>query len=46
VIDYKALYLKLMNETEKAIQQLIEAQRTCEEMYLKMEDENNPDQKN
>ena len=44
MIDYKVLYLKLMNETEKAIQQLIEAQRDCEEMYLKMEDENEPDQ--
>ena len=33
--DYKEMYLHLMRNTEKAIQILIEAQRDCEEMYLR-----------
>ena len=32
--DYKEMYLRLMRDTEKAIQILIEAQQECEEMYL------------
>lgn len=35
--DYKELYLKMVRETEKAIQILIEAQRDCEELYLQDE---------
>ena len=32
--DYKNMYLQLFRATEKAINILIEAQQTCEEMYL------------
>ena len=32
--DYKALYLTMVRETEKAIQILIRAQQDCEEAYL------------
>ncbi len=32
--DYKEMYLKLFRATERAINELIEAQRECEEMYL------------
>lgn len=31
------MYLKMVRETEKAIQILIQAQRDCEEMYLQDE---------
>jgi len=31
---YKEMYLKMIRETEKAINLLIQAQRECEEMYL------------
>ena len=37
--DYKELYLAMMRETEKAIRILVEAQKTCEERYLQMEEE-------
>ena len=33
--DYKEMYLTLMRETEKAIRTLTEAQRACEELYLR-----------
>jgi hypothetical protein len=39
--DYKEMYLTMMRETEKAINILIEAQRKCEEMYLRETDEEN-----
>ena len=32
--DYKAMYLKMVRASEKAINILIEAQRECEELYL------------
>ncbi len=32
--DYKQMYLTLLDATEKAISKLIEAQRTCEELYI------------
>lgn len=32
--DYKKMYLTMAKETEKAINLLIAAQRTCEEMYI------------
>ena len=32
--DYKEMYLTMAREAEKAIQILIEAQQTCEELYL------------
>ena len=35
--DYKEMYLTLMRETEKAIRTLTEAQRACEELYMKDE---------
>lgn len=35
--DYKKMYLTMVRETEKAIQILIQAQRTCEELYLQDE---------
>lgn len=33
--DYQELYLHLMRETEKAIRILVQAQRDCEELYLR-----------
>lgn len=35
--DYGEMYLHLMRETERALRILIEAQRTCEELYLRDE---------
>lgn len=32
--DYKEMYLKLFRATEKAINELINAQQECEELYL------------
>ena len=32
--DYKKMYLTLAQETEKAINILIDAQRKCEQMYI------------
>lgn len=32
--DWKEMYLTLMRETESAIRILVEAQRTCGELYL------------
>ena len=32
--DYKQMYLTLFNATEKAITELIAAQRACEELYI------------
>ena len=32
--DWKAMYLSLMRDTEKAIRILEEGQRKCEELYL------------
>lgn len=37
--DYKKMYFKMMDATEKAIEILIEAQRECEEIYISAEDE-------
>ena len=31
--DYKQMYLTLLDATEKAINELISAQRACEELY-------------
>ena len=38
-LDFKAMYLKMMNAAEDAIRILIKAQRECEEMYLEMDEE-------
>ena len=35
--DYREMYLHLMRETERAIRILTDAQRTCEELYLRDE---------
>ena len=32
--DYKQMYLTLFNAVEKAITELIAAQRACEELYI------------
>ena len=32
--DYKQMYLTLLDATEKSINQLISAQRSCEELYI------------
>ena len=36
--DYKEMYLTMMRATEQAIRILIEAQQTCEELYLSAEE--------
>ncbi len=38
MIDYKELYIKLFQATDKAVNILIAAQRECEEMYVSAED--------
>ncbi len=37
--DYKQMYLTLLDATEKAINELISAQRACEELYILAEQE-------
>lgn len=37
--DYKEMYLTLMRATEEAMRILIQAQQTCEEMYLQSDEE-------
>ena len=37
--NYKELYFHAMHEMERAMQILIEAQKTCEELYLKQTDD-------
>ena len=32
--DYKQMYLTLLDATEKAINELVSAQRACEEIYI------------
>ncbi len=32
--DYKMMYLTLLDATERAINELISAQRACEELYI------------
>ena len=36
--DYRAMYLKMMNATEEAMEILINAQRECEELYMNAEE--------
>ena len=38
MVDYKEMYLKMNRAMEKAINILIEAQRECEEDYLRQTD--------
>ena len=35
--DYRKMYLKMAQETEKAIRILIAAQKECEELYIEGE---------
>ncbi len=37
--DYKQMYLTLLDATEKAINELISAQRACEELFVLSEEE-------
>lgn len=37
--DYREMYLRLMRETEKAVNILIEAQKACEELYIEAEND-------
>ncbi len=37
--DYKQMYLTLLDATEKVINELISAQRACEELYIHSIDE-------
>ncbi len=37
--DYKAMYLTLLDATEKAMNELISAQRACEELYVMTADD-------
>ena len=43
--DYKQMYLTLLDATEKAINELISAQRACEELYILSEEEEEKAQK-
>ena len=38
--DYKEMYLTLFRATEQAIELLISAQRTCEDMYVNTPEDN------
>ncbi len=37
--DYKTMYIKLLKSTEKAVNELINAQRCCEEIYIRSTEE-------
>ena len=37
--DYKQMYLTLLDATEKAINELISAQRACEEIFIHSSDQ-------
>lgn len=41
-VDYKELYFHAMHEIEHAIRILTEAQKTCEELYLKTDETKKP----
>jgi len=41
--DYKQMYLTLLDATEKAINELISAQRACEELYVMTADDEDPE---
>ena len=38
--DYKEMYRKMVQETEKAVRILINAQRECEDMYINAPEQN------
>ncbi len=43
--DYKQMYLTLLDATEKAINELISAQRACEELYILSSEEEEKSEK-
>ena len=43
--DYKQMYLTLLDATEKAINELISTQRTCEELYILSTEEEDKERK-
>ena len=43
IADYKQMYLTLLDATEKAINELISAQRACEELYVMTADGEDPE---
>lgn len=43
--DYKQMYLTLLDATEKAINELISAQRACEELYILSDEAQEPTHK-
>lgn len=43
--DYKMMYLTLLDATEKAINELISAQRACEELYIFSSEEEEREEK-
>lgn len=43
--DYKTMYLTLLDATEKAINELISAQRACEELYISSSEEEDNEEK-
>lgn len=38
MVDYKAMYLKMVQASEDAINILIKAQQECEELYIEAEE--------
>lgn len=46
MVDYQEMYYKMNRAMEKAINTLIEAQRECEEEYLKQTDSPNEKEDN
>ena len=43
IADYKQMYLTLLDATEKAINELISAQRACEELYVMIAADEDPE---
>ena len=43
--DYKQMYLTLLDATEKAINELVSAQRACEELFILSEEEEEKENK-
>ncbi len=43
--DYKQMYLTLLDATEKVINELLSAQRACEELYILSSEEEEREEK-
>ena len=41
MVDYKKMYVTMVDAAEKAMELLIEAQRQCEELYIETEEPSN-----